>query len=267
MLDKGLLDKFINQYLKPFIDAGVQKITSRQKNAFQSELEKVYHTYLAVFPLHCAKLDLLWDLWNANAIYFRYMICAMYNYLIDMSRRFDETYKPPKLFISHAKADSIVVNKFVSLLERIGIKAEHLFCSSIDGYDVPQGAGDIYDYLRKEMSNDRLFVIMMLSKKYYASKVCLNEMGAAWVKQADYQVILLPGFDYPKIKGVIKPTENCFKLDDTVHRPYDMDEFKDRIMKHLGLPAIDSIQWERKRDEFFSEIDALNQKRSNPSSL
>lgn len=35
-----------------------------------------------------------------------------------------------------------------------------------------------------------------------------------------------------------------------------MNELKERILAHLGLPVIDSTQWERKRDEFFSEIDA-----------
>ena len=75
-------------------------------------------------------------------------------------------------------------------------------------------------------------------------------------RSADYLFILFPGFDYSKIKGVIRPTEMCFRLDDSVHRAYDMNELKERILKHLGLPTIDSTQWERKRDEFFSEIDA-----------
>jgi len=258
MLDKGLLDEFSNQHLKIIINSGLQVLNPQYAEVFLHKLEAVYNTYLPVFPAQCAQLDLLWDLRKAGAITFEYTIRAIDILVSDMSRRFGETYKPPKLFISHARDDIIIVKKFVSLLEKIGIESEHLFCSSIDGYDVPQGAGDIYDYLRKEMSNDGLFVIMMLSKKYYASKVCLNEMGAAWVKQAAYQVILLPGFDYTRIKGVIRPTEMCFKLDDAVHRAYDMNELKERILKHLGLPTIDSTQWERKRDDFFSEIDALN---------
>lgn len=255
MLDKGLLDEFHNQYLKRVISNRFQMPSQQYAESFLNRLRTIYLTYRSVFPTQCAQLDFLWDLRKANALTFEYAICATDSLVCDMSRRFDETYKPPKLFISHAEADSVIVRKFVSLLERIGVRAEHLFCSSIDGYDVPQGAGDIYDYLRNEMSNDGLFVIMMLSKNYYASKVCLNEMGAAWVRQAAYQVILLPGFDYPQIKGVIRPTEMCFKLDDISHRPYDMNELKERILKHLGLPALDPTQWERKRNDFFSEVD------------
>lgn len=257
MLDKGLLDEF-SKGLKTIIQIINCGFSLNQQGAevFLQEREAVCNTYRPVFPVQCAQLDLLWGLRKKDAITFENTILAIDDLVRDMSKRFDETYKPPKLFISHAHDDNEIVKKFVSLLERIGIKAEHLFCSSIDGYDIPQGAGDIYDYLRSEMSNESLFVIMMLSKNYYASKVCLNEMGAAWVRRANYQVILLPGFDYSKIEGVIKPTEMCFKLDDTIHRAYDMSELKERILKHLGLPVIDSTQWEKKRDDFFLEIDA-----------
>jgi hypothetical protein len=255
MLDNGLLNEFSNHHLKIIIKNRAQGLPPQYAEVFLHKLREIYSTYLSVFPTQCAKLDLLWDLRKANAITFENTIRVTDILISDMYQRFDETYKPPKLFISHATADSMIVKKFVSLLERIGITSGHLFCSSIDGYDVPQGSGDIYDYLRTEMSNDSLFVIMMLSKNYYDSKVCLNEMGAAWIKQAAHQVILLPGFDYPKIMGVIRPTEMCFKLDDIIHRSYDMNELKERILKHLGLPTIDSTQWERKRDDFFSEID------------
>lgn len=259
MLGKELLDEFTDQYLKKLISNRFQAPNQQYAEDFFSKLRTIYLTYRSVFPTQCTQLDYLWDLQKSNAITFEYTILETDRLVRNMSSCFEETYKPPKLFISHAKADSAIVKIFVSLLEKIGIRTEHLFCSSIDGYDVRQGAGDIYNYLRNEMSNDGLFVIMMLSRNYYNSKVCLNEMGAAWVRQAAYQVILLPGFDFSKIKGVIKPTEMCFKLDDTDHRAYDMNELKDRILNHLDLPAIEATQWERKRNDFFSEIDALNQ--------
>ena len=65
------------------------------------------------------------------------------------------------------------------------------------------------------MDNDNLFFIMMLSKNYYKSSVCLNEMGAAWVKQSAYQSILLPGFQYTKIEGAVNQLDMTFRLADT----------------------------------------------------
>lgn len=139
----------------------------------------------------------------------------------------------------------------------MGIKQTQLFCSSIQGYGIPQGSGDLYNYIRNEMSNDNLFVVIMLSPNYYNSPVCLNEMGAAWIKQSAYQSILLPGFAYPDIKGAINPRDICFQLSDKENRKAAMNEFKNRIISHLEMEEIDQTRWERFRDAFFDEIDRI----------
>lgn len=111
--------------------------------------------------------------------------------------------KKPKIFISHSEKDIAYVSKFVELLEKIGVKQEHLFCSSVAGYQIPMSDNDeddIYKYLREQFRDHELFVIYMLSKDYYKSAVCLNEMGAAWVLKTAYQSILLPKTDFSKVK-------------------------------------------------------------------
>ena len=152
-----------------------------------------------------------------------------------MHDKFDQVYKSPKLFISHATSDKTIIEKFVTMLEQIGVNHHQLFCSSINAYGIPQGAGNIYDYIQNEMSNDNLFVIMMLSQNYYDSYMCLNEMGAAWIKKSKYQSILLPGFNFPDIQGAIDPRDICFKLDDPENRNYALNDLKDRITEHLEL--------------------------------
>ena len=111
MLDKGLLDEFSNQHLKIIINNRLQGLNPQYAEVFLRKLETVYHTYLSVFPTQCAQLDLLWDLRKAGAITFENTIRAMDVLVGDMSKRFDKAYKPPKLFISHAQADSIIVKK------------------------------------------------------------------------------------------------------------------------------------------------------------
>lgn len=61
----------------------------------------------------------------------------------------------------------------------------------------------LYAELRKELTNDNVFVIFMLSENFYASLVCLNEMGAAWIRDAKCYVILLPEFTCGQMKGII----------------------------------------------------------------
>ncbi len=51
-------------------------------------------------------------------------------------------------------------------------------CTSVPGYGISEGA-KIYDWLKKQFQNYDLRVLYVLSKNYYASPACLNEMGAA----------------------------------------------------------------------------------------
>ncbi len=76
-----------------------------------------------------------------------------------------------------------------------------MFCSSINAYGIPQGAGNIYDYIQNEMSNDNLFVIMMLSQNYYDSYMCLNEMGAAWIKKSKISKYPITWIQFPQYTG------------------------------------------------------------------
>lgn len=209
------------------------------------------------FPEECGQIDLILQMTNAKIISAKQGIQIIKRILIYMAGQWDDKIKPQKLFISHSTDDKEIVDKLVALLEKLGVKKEQLFCSSISGYGIPQGSGDLYQYIRSEMSNDNLFVIMMLSKNYYSSPVCLNEMGAAWIKQSTYQSILLPGFDYPDVQGAINPRDISFKLSDGENRTVALNEFKDRIVAHLDLEPVDHTLWERFRDSFIAEIDQI----------
>lgn len=196
-------------------------------------------------------------LYKSNVLSLSQAVYCIKLALSQIEEQFENVYKAPKIFISHATADSIIVEKLVTMLEQIGVKQSQMFCSSITGYGIPQGAGDLYNYIRNEMSNDNLFVIMMLSSNYYSSPVCLNEMGATWVKMSAYQSILLPGFQYSEIKGAVNPRDMSFSLADRDNRNHSLNEFKDRIITHLGLENVDYNLWERFRDKFTAEVDQI----------
>ena len=165
--------------------------------------------------------------------------------------------KPNKVFISHAGEDKDVIEKLVDLLSRIGLNSNNLFCSSIPGFMIRQGSGDIFEHLRSEFNDNNLFVIFMLSRNYYNSAACLNEMGAAWILQKQYQTILLPGFNFDDIKGAINPRNISFKLNDRYYRNAAMREFKDNVIDFLQLQEVNSSAWDYYRDQFFEEIDKI----------
>ena len=159
-----------------------------------------------------------------------------------------------KIFISHAEKDKKIIKSFVSLFSKFGLTREHIFCSSVEGYNIPIGSGDIYDYLLKEFTGNELLVLMFLSENYYSSAACLNEMGAAWIRKDMYQTILMPSFDFVQIKGAINPRDISFKLDDLELRKSKLDELKDLIFHYLELPLPEEKEWTKQRNNFIKSL-------------
>ena len=132
-----------------------------------------------------------------------------------------------------------------------------MFCSSIPEYGIPLESEDIFEYLKEEFQKHELYVIFVLSKNYYNSYACLNEMGAAWILQSKYQSILLPNFSFSEIGGAINPRKICFKLNDIDERKVRINQLKDSIIQKLELKTLETDIWERHRDIFFKEVDAI----------
>ena len=94
----------------------------------------------------------------------------------------------------------------------MGFTKDSVFCSTIPGYGIGLSK-DIYDTLLNLFSEHDLYVIFVHSPNYYGSAVSLNEMGAAWVLKSSFCSILLPGFDYPDMKGVVDASKISIKVD------------------------------------------------------
>ena len=156
----------------------------------------------------------------------------------------------PLLFISHASSDEKTVTGLVEMLRTIGFNKKNLFCSSVPGYDIPEGE-DIFDFLQEKLTGYKLFVIYVLSESYYNSVACLNEMGAAWVLKANYSTIILPGFHIPEIKGAINPRKMAVVLEDGKRVNGKLTQLKDRLVDFFDLPETeDDTIWENDRNKF-----------------
>ncbi|MEG1793101.1 MAG: toll/interleukin-1 receptor domain-containing protein [Bacilli bacterium] len=188
-------------------------------------------------------------------VYLKIRIIGQLQLLLEILE--EEVGKKTKIFISHSSKDKEIVNELVDLLEKIGIKdKEALFCSSIQGYGIDIGE-DIYERLQKEFENYNVYVIFILSKNYYESNDCLNEMGATWVLKNKYQTLLSPGFEYAEIKGAINPTQKSFKLDEKTTRIENLIKLKEELIEIFDLEKIDEILWRRYEESFFKKIDCL----------
>jgi hypothetical protein len=171
--------------------------------------------------------------------------------------------KPYKIFVSHSSRDKLYVEKIVELLEDIGLDETQIFCSSVQGYGIPLSE-NIYDLLRSQFENNNLHVIFVLSENYYHSAASLNEMGAAWVLRNKYTSILLPGFGYKQVEGVIDPRDVALKLDKPDEEVNQhLYELMELLCKEFQIPQPSNAKWERIREQFKCAIKAITDSNVN----
>lgn len=165
--------------------------------------------------------------------------------------------KAPKIFISHATDDKDYVKLIVGLLEFMGLDQDHIFCSSYPGYDVPIDT-DILDFIWNQYAHFNLHVLFVHSHKYYQRPICLNEMGAAWILKSTYSSLLLPGFHFNEMTGVVNDSKIAIRLDGDLKEVQDkLDQLYEKIASEFGLKKRSSTTWSTRRDEFIQEINAI----------
>jgi hypothetical protein len=161
-----------------------------------------------------------------------------------------------RLFISHAAEDKSIVAELIELLETIGLTHEQIFCSSFPGYGIELGR-NFLDAIKDELLNAETLVTFVLSHRFYASPMCLCEMGATWALTKKHIPILIPPFDFADVKGAIPLTEG-FRINDALK----LNLFKSKIEESFKLTSrLDYTAWERKRDRI---LERINDKSPSP---
>ncbi len=159
-----------------------------------------------------------------------------------------------QLFLSHSSEDAKIVNAFVNFMYKIGLSQDEIIATCSPGTNITIRE-DIYDFLNKKLSEEetKLYVIYFLSDNYYSSPDCLNEMGAVWLKKSISLNLILPGFDFEDVQGVIGKNKVGIKLgtlEPMVKAGFN--GFRDDLKKYFNIDVKD-IQWEVARDDFLSE--------------
>lgn len=118
-----------------------------------------------------------------------------------------------KLFISHSSSDSAIIKKFVEdvLQLGLGLNPEDIAFTSEESFGVEPGE-NIAKYIRENIIGASV-VLVMISKNYKASEVCLNEMGAAWALGKKCISVVLPGADFKDL-GWLTSLDKAVSLTD-----------------------------------------------------
>ncbi|WP_252503640.1 toll/interleukin-1 receptor domain-containing protein [Sporosarcina sp. Marseille-Q4943] len=154
-----------------------------------------------------------------------------------MSEIVNQKSVPDTIFISHASKDREYVKELVNLLTPLNVP--NIICSSLHGYHIPNDA-DIYEYLARNLNRNGR-VIFVLSKNYYDSAACLNEMGACWILNKNYTTILTPNFEFEEIVGAINPNQMSFKFNDEDRLCEFIESIKSEF-NTTGLPTMQFVE-------------------------
>jgi len=137
-----------------------------------------------------------------------------------------------KIFISHSSENKDYGNALVELLRGVGINENEVIFTSNTAYGIPISQ-NIFNWLKSQIT-EKPFVIYLLSKEYYSSIACLNEMGAAWVIENEHAILFTPNFDLSSKEfrdGAIDPREIGFYINDEER----LHEFIQHLNKFFNL--------------------------------
>ena len=174
---------------------------------------------------------------------------------------YSKLMKTPKIFISHSFDDRDYADLIIDLLKGMGHCDwnKSIFCSSIAGHDIPLRRR-IYDYIKKEFDTHELYVLFLLSENFYKSYASLNEMGATWITNQKYCMILLPRFSFKQIGGVVDPTAISIDLNQSENWSA-LNKLRDDILSFLKIKPSDQNEWERTRHHFTEIIQQKNEEK------
>ena len=140
-----------------------------------------------------------------------------------------------KVFVSHSSKDEEIVNAFITLLTRgAGLSQEDIFCTSIDGMKITNGEG-IREHIQENV-NGADFAILLVSKNYKASEVCLNEMGAVWAMDKKVKAYVFPDLQEERVGWLIND-KAAEKLNDETALASLYEELQQFYKLPMSLPG------------------------------
>jgi TIR domain len=162
------------------------------------------------------------------------------------------------VFVSHATADSELVEQFVDIiLKSCGLTEADIFVSSIPGMDIPTGS-DLLAAVRAEVS-DTTLVIAVITPTYPTRPVCVAELGAAWGVAGKLLPVLVPSINRDQLAGVL----TGMKVD-YLNEERALDEIAGRIEVETGRRPGSHASWTRAKQKWLRIVGDLVAALSDP---
>ena len=164
-----------------------------------------------------------------------------------LSKEIEKRKACKKIFISHSSKDKEIVDAFITLLTRgAGLSQDDIFCTSIDGMKIKNGE-DIRKHIQENV-NYADFAILLVSKSYKESEVCLNEMGAVWAIDKKVKAYVFPDLQEASVGWLIND-KAAEKLNDETALASLYEELQQFYKLPLSLP-----RWTAQAKAFFEKF-------------
>ena len=156
-----------------------------------------------------------------------------------------------KIFISHSSKDKGIIDILNDKLLGNGMEFAHseVFCTSIEGQDI-----EIGDDWRNAIRNSLLssdVILLILTPNYIESKICQNEMGAAWASDKAVIPIIVPPIGFSMI-GVTFDVRQAIDIT----KSSDLDKLRDKLCEILSKAPLPTDKWNTKKLEAKSLIES-----------
>jgi hypothetical protein len=155
----------------------------------------------------------------------------------------------PRLFVSHADADTPVVKLVVELLVNgVGVAPDSIFCTALDQGGSKAGEEFIKTVLERLREPD-LVVLALISRNFNDSPFCGHEIGATWFAPRKLLAYVIPPSDHKILSGVLFDRQTP-----SLRKRATLEELKDRVAALLALPPARSDIWNQAVNRFLKGL-------------
>ena len=167
-----------------------------------------------------------------------------------------------EIFISHAVSDKILAEHLVNFLtEAIGVPADSIFCSSVEGYGVPL-TKDFNLYIKDKIKHPKL-VILLMTETYMERPFCLMELGAAWSLSHDALPIIVPPIEFGTVVKTLGLTQGW-----NIKQESGLNDIRSVIKKAgIQLEPRSDHTWDKKRKQWIAKLPTVLKKLPKASSV
>jgi hypothetical protein len=167
----------------------------------------------------------------------------------------------PEVFVSHAAADSVLVDPFVDTVLKLGCGLDEgqIFYSSGEDTGVPSGS-DLLHHVREQVAEAGL-VVAIISPIFQTRPVCVAELGAAWSRTGNLFPLAVPGMSRTDMEGVLSGMTVRF-IDD----PAALDELHERVGAVAGAHS-KTTTWGRHKAAWMANVEAHAKQLSAPDTV